>query len=112
MPGGIPLDHFSWAEGKSATASGTDDRHFWYPAVVPATPGPPMGHADLNSMLPLLVQTPNGGREGDGEEENKGRREGGREGGERRREREERENEEREGNTRSLESMIRTNVIF
>ena len=76
VSGGIPLDPFSWAEGRSVTASGTVYSHVRHLAVVPATPGPPVGHAVLNSMLPLLVYTPN--REKVGEEERKGEREGGR----------------------------------
>ena len=68
VSGGIPLDPFSWAEGRSVTVSETFHSHVWHLAVVPATPGPPMGHALLNSMLPLLVYTPNGEKVGEEEE--------------------------------------------
>ena len=76
VSGGIPLDPSSWAEGRSVTASETVHSHVWHLAVVLTTPGPPMEHAVLNSMLPLLVYTPNG--EKVGEEERKGEREEGR----------------------------------
>ena len=68
VSGGIPLDPFSWAEGRSVTASETVHSHVWHLAVVPTTPGPSMGHAVLNSMLPLLVYTPNGEKVGEEEE--------------------------------------------